>query len=120
METDHLRAQAVTLLTAIWRGMDSTYKARYRQTIWRQFEDEVKSSTYTNNLGKFVTKLCDRLNAQMGMTKEERADCVKILNAGHDHELLNLIRNETSLVVLMVRVALQEKYATYREFEEAE
>jgi hypothetical protein len=39
----------------------------------------------------------------------------EILNAGHDRELLKLMRDETTLVVLMVRIANQERQEEWRE-----
>lgn len=71
------------------------------------------SAAYTNNLGKFVNSLCSRFDATIGTTIEERSTAEQILNSGKDRILLSLMRQETALLVLMVRVAMQERKAEY-------
>lgn len=73
------------------------------------------SAAYTNNLAKFANSLCGRLAATIGTRKEERAECEAILNSGQDRALLKLMREETTLIVLMVRVAMQERRELYEE-----
>ena len=104
-----LKDKAVYLLDRIWRGVPASYKSRYRMTIWNQFENEIHSAAYTNSLGKFVSSLCSKLNAEITGNPDERADIETILNVGQDRELLKLFREETTLLVLMVRVANQER-----------
>jgi hypothetical protein len=115
---DELRQMAATLLMAIWRGIPSDYKSRYRRTLWEQFEAEIVSAAYTNHLGRFANSLCGRLDATLGRTQAERAACERILNSGRDRELLSLIRLETALIVLMVRVAMQERRAEFEALNE--
>jgi hypothetical protein len=100
---------AMELLWIVWRGIGSAYKSRYRQTIWEQFENTVRAAAYTNNLGKFINSLCSKLDAQIGQTADERELAKRILNSGNDKSLLKLFRDETTLIVLMVRVRNQEK-----------
>ena len=45
----------------------------------------------------------------MGKGGEEREQAERILNGGKDRELLKLLRDETTLLVLMVRVRNQER-----------
>lgn len=106
--------QAKILLTAIWRGIPADYKSRYRRNIWRQFEDNVRSAAYTSNLGEFVNALCSKVQAQIGKTDEEREQAEAVLNSGNDRALLKLMRNETALVVLMVRVENQQRQEEWR------
>jgi hypothetical protein len=49
------------------------------------------------------------LAATIGVDPEERALVERILNSGQDRQLLKLLRDETTLLVLMVRVANQER-----------
>ena len=109
MENQELRNQAATLLTAIWQGIPAEYKSRYRMTIWTQFENQVRSAAYTNNLAKFINSLCLKLNAEAGKDQIYRAIVEQIANSGNDRAILKLMREETTLLVLMVRVANQEK-----------
>jgi len=50
-----------------------------------------------------------KLNADIGRTAEDRAKVELIANSGKDREILKLLRDETTLIVLMVRMANQEK-----------
>ncbi len=120
METETLRQQAVTLLLAIWRGIPADYKSRYRMNIWEQFQDQVQSAAYTSNLAKFVNSLCSNLNASVGTRADERAAAEAILNGGNDRALLRLLREETVLLVLMVRVEMQARKEVYEEVREWE
>ena len=121
MTADHERI--ADLLEIIWRGIPADYKSRYRRTIWQQFEDQVRSAAYTSRLGTFVNSLCSKFQATVGTRDEEREKAEAILNNGQDRSLLKLIREETTLLVLMVRVrnqARQEEWEARRSEREAE
>jgi hypothetical protein len=108
-DTERLRQTAADLLMLIWRGIPPDYKSRYRMNIWEQFENQVRSAAYTSNLAKFVSSLCLKLAATVGTTPEDRQIAEAILNGGQDRAILKLLRDETTLLVLMVRVANQER-----------
>ena len=67
----------------------------------------MRSAAYTSNLGKFVNSLCSKLQAQIKTDDASIAD--EILNGGQDRALLKLLREETTMIVLMVRVVNQER-----------
>jgi hypothetical protein len=50
-----------------------------------------------------------KLNADVGRTAEDRAKVELIANSGKDREILKILRDETTLICLMVRVDNQEK-----------
>jgi len=102
-----MHEKAAELLMAIWRGIPREYKSRYRRTIWQQFEDNVRSAAYTSNLGKFVSSVCSKLQVQI--ESKDSAVAEGILNSGLDRPLLKLLREEPTLLVLMVRVVNQER-----------
>lgn len=106
---DEKRQMAANLLMSIWRTIPPDYKSRYRMSIWDQFENQVRSAAYTNNLGRFVNALCSKLQCLPGRNKDERDDALEILNSGNDRDLLKLLREETTLLVLMVRVANEQR-----------
>jgi len=115
----------VALLDVIWRSIPASYKSRYRRNIWQQFEDNIRSAAYTNNLGKFVNSLCLALNVEIrGQDDIELAN--DALREGGDKAMLKLMREETTLLVLMVRLRNQERKEEWearqaeREAEEAE
>ena len=113
MEMEISRQQAVTLLLAIWRGIPADYKSKYRMNIWEQFQNQIVSAAYTSNLGKFINSLCYSLNADIGQNAKERQLAEAILNSGQDAALLKLLQEETALIVLMVRVEMQERRAEF-------
>lgn len=112
METRELVA---TLLKIIWRGIPADYKSRYRMTIWDQYANEIKSAAYTGSLAKFVSSICSRLGATLGRTEAEHAVVESILTDANDRAVLKMLREETTLLVLMVRVDNQESRAKWEE-----
>ena len=110
---NEIQEMAVDLLWVVWRGIDAGYKSKYRRTIWEQFENTVRTASYTNNLGKFANSLCSKLSARLGIKPEEAKVAETILNSGNDKALLKLFRDETTLIVLMVRVRNQERRELY-------
>jgi len=103
-----MEEKAVNLLETIWRGIPADYKSRYRMTIWQQFEDQIRSAAYTDNLGKFVSSLCYKLNATVGRNQSEREQAMSVLaSTAEARPMLKLMREQTSLLVLMVRMRVQ-------------
>lgn len=80
----------------------------------------MRSAAYTSNLGRFVNSLCSKLQAFPGRNIGERDEVLEILNSGNDRELLKLLREETTLIVLMVRVANEQRRAAWTERQEEE
>ncbi len=115
MTPDH--EMAADLIWIIWKSVPATYKSRYRANIWRQLEDNVRGSAYTNNLSKFANDVCAKFDTTLGRNVEDRQRALNILRSGNDRRLLQLLRDETTVIVLMVRVRNQEHWAS-REIEE--
>ena len=68
-------------------------------------------------MGKFVNLLCLKMNnARAGVNVAERARFVQLLSEVDERLTLKMLREETTTLVLMVRVTVQEK----REVWEAE
>lgn len=53
--------------------------------------------------------------ATPGKNEDERERVDEVLNAGKDRELLKLLRDETTVLVLMVRLRNQERKEAYEE-----
>ena len=104
-----LRQMAANLLMAIWRGIPADYKSKYRMNIWEQFENQVRSAAYTSNLAKFANSISLKLAATIGVTPEEREQAERILNSGQDRALLKIMREQTTILVLMLRVENQAR-----------
>lgn len=81
------------------------------------------AAAYTNSLSKFVNSICSNLN--INIRTKDVALVSEILNGCTDSGMLKMLREETTLLVLMVRVRNErrkeewEKYVAEREAEEA-
>ena len=106
---EELRQQAADLLMAVWRGVPAEYKSRYRMNIWQQFEDQLRSAAYTSNLDRCVSSLCQKLSCDIGRNAEDRDRAEAILNSADGSAMLRLLRDQTTVLVLHVRVANQAR-----------
>ena len=103
------------LLTPLWRGVPADYKAKYARNIWAQFENNIRSAAYTARAPEFLSKVAQRL----GITLVSGIESVTgIINAGHDRELLKMLRDDTTLLVLMVRAANEERKEDWKRKQE--
>ena len=109
------REMIVDLLEAIWRGMPPDYKSRYRWTIWTQFESQIRSAAYTNSLATFVNSLCLKLQANIGSNAEHRQRVEQVLENVEDGAGLRMIRAETAVLVLMVRLRNEQRSRAWHE-----
>jgi hypothetical protein len=98
---------ATDLLGPIWRGLDAEYKRKYARSIWDQFEANVRSAAYTSKLSTWYDGLSRKLTF---MIRKDDAPLVEAaLRNGGDRRILKALREETALLVLMVRVANEER-----------
>ncbi len=68
------------------------------------------AAAYTDSLAKWLNTLCARMSVSIpGRNEQDRARLEAILNSGQDRALLKLLREQTQLLVLMVRVSQQTK-----------
>jgi hypothetical protein len=95
------------LLLPIWRGIDPSYKSKYRSSIWQQFEDNIRSAAYTNSLAKWLSVMTQRLN--ITIQARDVMSVTQVSSAGMDSALLQMLRNDTTLLVLYVRKINEEK-----------
>jgi len=110
---DETKEQAIELLAILWRGIPADYKNRYRMNIWQQFEDQLRSAAYTSNLDRCVSSLCQKLSCDIGRNAEDRDRAEAILNSADGSAMLRLLRDQTKVLVLHVRVANQERRAAW-------
>lgn len=103
---------ADNLLTPIWRGIPESYKKRYFRNIWQQFEDNIRSAAYTSTLSKFLSNITARLG--VALSEGDSAKVVSATTCGDDRAALKMLRDEATLLVLMVRVANEERKQTAR------
>lgn len=99
--------KATTLLLPIWAGVPPDFKAKYKFTIWRQFEDQVRSAAYTTTLSLFLSRICSRLAATLH--DDHLATVRAIVSGGSDREVLRVLRDESAYCVTVVRLANEER-----------
>ena len=99
------------LLTPLWQGVSPDYKRQYARTIWNQFEDNIRSAAYTAQLSKFLEKITLRLH--IAIRQEQVGGVAAVINGGEDRETLKMLREEAALLVLLVRVANEERRERY-------
>lgn len=103
---------ATALLWPIWQGLDAEYKAKYRTSIWRQYEDQVRSAAYTTTLSLFLSRICSRLNVTL---RDDALDTVRaIVSGGHDRDVLRILRDESAYCVTVIRLQNDERKAARR------
>lgn len=110
MDREELINQATHLAWYLWRGMDGAYKQQYARVIWDQFQARLQGEAMvTNNLGTYLNSLSSKLGVRaVGLTGD--LDILdSILNCGHDREILRILREETALIVVKVRLWNEER-----------
>jgi hypothetical protein len=98
---------ATDLLTPLWRGINPDYKRRYVFNIWQQAEDNIRSAAYTSKLSTFLAKITQRLGIVLYADDTEKV--AGVIQSGEDKAILKMLRDETALLVLLVRVANEER-----------
>lgn len=99
------------LLWPCWRGLDAAYKAKYARNIWEQFAEQIASAAYTSRLATFFQTLTQRLNISIRTEDVERVNAV--LASMQDRAILKMLRDETTMLVLMCRLKNEDRKAEY-------
>ena len=106
-DSRNLKTETAWMLYAVWGGIPTDYKVKYARNIWDQFQGAILTAAYTDNLAKFVNRLCSRFGAVI--PEKFRARALALLNSGEDQEVLRRLREETVLLVMMVRALNEER-----------
>ena len=101
------------LLTPLWQGISPEYKSKYRRSIWQQFEDNIRSAAYTAKLSTFLSKITQRLGVEIAGRHVQQVTV--LMDNAEDKAVLKMLRDETALLVLMVRVANEERKEKYEQ-----
>lgn len=98
---------ADNLLWTLWRCITDEYKERYKKDVWDHFENAIKSASYTDSLKVFLGNFQKRIpvDLQAKYTK----DMLSVIESGNDEEILNWLRTETTYLVMIVRIANQDR-----------
>lgn len=106
---------ATKLLFPLWEGIDPTYKEHYRTEVWQHFENNIRVAAYTSKMNIFLAKFMRLMPVEI-MAKFV-ADVNEIMNCGRDKQILRWLRDETTYLVLQVRLIRQEINDSYKETE---
>lgn len=107
-----LERLATDVLAPLWRGIDPDYKGKYARNIWQQFEDNVRSAAYTSRLSHFAQRMTTRLG--VAVRGDDAARLAAAIGGMEDRSALKALREEATYLVLLVRVANEERKQPYR------
>lgn len=107
MIIEELETIATKLLTPLWRGLESDYKRRYAVKIWQQFESNIRSASYTNDVSRFMQRITLRL--PISVRDADISELTKFIASCNSREVLRALREHTALLVLLVREANDER-----------
>jgi len=108
---ENLRQDAVSLVSAVWHGINfDNISSRRRMKIYDEFANKIKSASATGKTSQFLEKLCEKMNSNI-----IDVDAPKVLEVIRDIEtqdldleILDVLRSETELIVLLMREANNE------------
>lgn len=100
---------AKAILWPLWQGIPREYKMKYSYSIWQQFEDNVRSAAYTSRLSLFLSRITARLG--ISILDRDVARITEAIDSGQDREILRSLRDDTALLVLLVRAEAVEMRA---------
>lgn len=108
-ETLQVTQEAVAdkLLWGLWRSIKEDYKVDYKMSIWEQFENALRSASYTDSLKVFLTNFQRRI--PIDIQAQYNKDILSIVESGEDDIVLNWLRAETTYLTMLVRLRNQER-----------
>jgi len=95
------------LLWPLWRCTTEDFKTKYPKDIWDIFENALKSASYTDNLKVFLSNFQKRI--PVDLQAQYAKDIMSIVDSNEDDKVLNLIRTESTYMVMVVRLRNQER-----------
>jgi hypothetical protein len=101
------------LLWPLWRCIEDSYKDRYKREIWDHFENAIRSAAYTAKLSTFLTNFKNRIPTNIEAQYMKRIR--QVVDSGHDSEILNWLREETTYLVMITRLMNQERRDQFNE-----
>jgi len=98
---------AELLLWPLWRSVTDDYKSRYKRDVWEHFENAVRSAAYTGKLRTYLTNFQGRIPCDI--QAQYMRDILSIVESGCDEDILNWLRDETTYLIMLVRIRNQER-----------
>lgn len=107
------QALAEKLLWPLWVGISSDYKSSYKKTIWEQFENNIRSAAYTAKMTTFLANITSRLNIVIQAKHLKSVN--EVVSSQLDREILTMLREETTYLVMLVHIMNQERKELFEE-----
>jgi len=104
--SEQLRQDVVTVIEAVWKSIDwDKVSSRRRMKIYEEYQNKIKSASQVGKVSHFLEKLCSKMDCTLSDTNS--ANVLEIIRNIEKEELdlefLNTCRNETQLLVLLMR-----------------
>lgn len=104
---------AVTLAEIGWRNVDFDRWRAHRMRVWSQFTDRLRlAATTTSTLSRFWTTFCAAMGSENPSDQGQRQALGNVLSGGNDRAVLRVLRQDTDLVTLMVRLRSEDRRAS--------
>lgn len=104
---------ADNLLWPLWQSIDRDYKKDYAKEIWKHFFNVIISSTFTRDLKTFLSKFTNKLPCDLNKQNSELI--LQVINTNEDEQILRWLREETTYMVILIRIKNQERKDLYNE-----
>lgn len=108
---EKLRASAVSIITSVWHGIDwDSVSSRRRMKIYEEYQNKIKSAARTGTLSHFIEKIAEKMGSTVsGADAPEVLRIIKeVEKDDYDLEILDILRSETALLILLMREAQGE------------
>lgn len=100
------RESARDIILAVWTKIDwDNVSPSRRMKIYDELSSKIRSAALTSDLHKFLSRLCDK----MGVRSISDPRVLKIFECINHAEMLKILREETSFVILMLRETQEAK-----------
>lgn len=104
---------AEQLLWPLWRCVTDDYKSRYKREIWDHFENAVRAAAYTGSLRTYLANFQQRIPCEL--QAQYMKDIKSVIDKNCDPEILDWLRDETTYMVMLVRLMNQERKESFDE-----
>ncbi|MBU1999466.1 MAG: hypothetical protein KKE64_08255 [Candidatus Omnitrophica bacterium] len=113
-EQKGIREDCLIILKAIWSNINwDNVGAMRRMKIYEEFASKIKSSAMTSSLVRFVEKMMQKFEIR----EIGNAEVLVILQKGQDRKMLKVLREETTILMLLLREWIGIKKEKHKEKE---
>jgi hypothetical protein len=97
---ENAREQARDLVLAVWRRIDhESITPKRRKGIYDELASKIRSAALTSDLSRFVEGLARKFDVRALSDQK----VLNIVKNGNHNLILDTLRNETTMIVLMLR-----------------